>query len=69
MQLKKADEKHSKYTLVVESDDKKIEKKDKSLDEAQQKLNELKAEVDRCIRFISEAIPANGNGPKATKKA
>jgi hypothetical protein len=33
LQLKKADEKHSKYTLVVESDDKKIEKKDKSLDE------------------------------------
>jgi hypothetical protein len=33
LQLKKADEKKSKYTLVVESDDKKIEKKDKSLDE------------------------------------
>jgi predicted nucleic acid-binding Zn-ribbon protein len=31
--LKKADQKHSKYTLVVESDDKMIEKKDKSLDE------------------------------------
>jgi len=31
--LKKADAKHSKYTLVVESDDKMIEKKDKSLDE------------------------------------
>jgi hypothetical protein len=33
LQLKKADQKRSKYTLVVESDDKKIEKKDKSLDE------------------------------------
>src|ERR1700748_1873764 len=33
LQLKKADEKHSKYTLLVESDDKKIEKKDKNLDE------------------------------------
>jgi hypothetical protein len=33
LQLKKADEKHSKYTLMVESDDKKIEKKDKNLDE------------------------------------
>jgi hypothetical protein len=33
LQLKKADEKHSRYTLLVESDDKKIEKKDKSLDE------------------------------------
>ena len=33
LQLKKADAKHSRYTLVVESDDKKIEKKDKSLDE------------------------------------
>src|SRR6201996_5088453 len=33
LQLKKADEKHSRYTLLVESDDKKIEKKDKGLDE------------------------------------
>ena len=33
LQLKKADTKHSRYTLLVESDDKKIEKKDKSLDE------------------------------------
>jgi chromosome segregation ATPase len=31
--LKKADSKHSRYTLVVESDDKTIEKKDKSVDE------------------------------------
>ena len=31
--LKKADAKHSKYTLVVNSDDKLIEKKDKSVDE------------------------------------
>jgi hypothetical protein len=31
--LKKADTKRSKYTLLVESDDKKIEKKDKNLDE------------------------------------
>ena len=33
LELKKADTKHSKYTLLVESDDKKIEKKDKNLDE------------------------------------
>lgn len=33
LSLKKADTKHSKYTLLVESDDKKIEKKDKNLDE------------------------------------
>ena len=33
LELKKADTKHSKYTLVVESDDKKIEKRDKNLDE------------------------------------
>jgi type II secretory pathway pseudopilin PulG len=33
IELKKADTKHSKYTLVVESDNKKIEKKDKNLDE------------------------------------
>ena len=33
LQLKKADEKHSKFTLNVSADDKNIEKKDKSLDE------------------------------------
>lgn len=33
LQLKKADEKRSKFTLNVSSDDKNIEKKDKSLDE------------------------------------
>jgi hypothetical protein len=33
LQLKKVDEKHSKYTLDVSSDDRNIEKKDKSLDE------------------------------------
>jgi hypothetical protein len=31
--LKKADPKHSRYTLIVEADDKKIEKKDKGLNE------------------------------------
>ena len=33
LQAKKVDDKHSKYTLMVSSDDKNIEKKDKSLDE------------------------------------
>jgi hypothetical protein len=33
LQLHKVDEKHSKFTLEVNSDDKKIEKKDKTLDE------------------------------------
>src|SRR5271163_4326364 len=33
LQLKKADEKHSKYTLNVSADDRNIEKKDKNLDE------------------------------------
>lgn len=33
LQLKKADQKHSRYTLNVSSDDKIIEKKDKGLDE------------------------------------
>ncbi len=33
LEAKKVDDKHSKYTLVVSSDDKNIEKKDKSLDE------------------------------------
>jgi multidrug efflux pump subunit AcrA (membrane-fusion protein) len=33
VQLKKVDQKHSKYTLAVNSDDRSIEKKDKNLDE------------------------------------
>jgi chromosome segregation ATPase len=33
LQAKKVDDKHSKYTMVVSSDDRNIEKKDKSLDE------------------------------------
>jgi len=39
LQLKKADEKHSKYTLLVSSDDRNIEKKDKGLDEPVQFYN------------------------------
>ena len=39
LQLKKADEKHSKYTLLVSSDDRNIEKKDKSIDEPVQFYN------------------------------
>ncbi|HMF53063.1 MAG TPA: hypothetical protein VK593_01840, partial [Edaphobacter sp.] len=33
LQLKKADQKHSRYTLNVSADDRNIEKKEKSLDE------------------------------------
>jgi len=33
LQAKKVDDKHSKYTMVVSSDDRNIEKKDKNLDE------------------------------------
>ena len=33
LQLKKVDEKHSKYTMNVSADDRNIEKKDKNLDE------------------------------------
>jgi hypothetical protein len=33
LQLKKADQKHSRYTLKVSADDREIEKKDKNLDE------------------------------------
>jgi hypothetical protein len=39
LQLKKADEKRSKYTLMVSSDDRNIEKKDKGLDEPVQFYN------------------------------
>jgi DNA repair exonuclease SbcCD ATPase subunit len=39
LQLKKSDEKHSRYTLVVSSDDRNIEKKDKGLDEPVQFYN------------------------------
>ena len=33
LQLKKEDEKHSRYTMAVSADDRNIEKKDKNLDE------------------------------------
>jgi DNA polymerase III delta subunit len=33
LELKKSDEKHSKFTLVVYSDDKEVQKKDRNLDE------------------------------------
>jgi hypothetical protein len=33
LQLKKVDDKHSRYTLTVSADDRNIEKKDKNLDE------------------------------------
>jgi hypothetical protein len=33
LELKKADVKHSRYTLIVYADDKKIEKKDRGLNE------------------------------------
>jgi septal ring factor EnvC (AmiA/AmiB activator) len=39
LQLKKADQKHSRYTLMVSSDDRNIEKKDKGLDEPVQFYN------------------------------
>lgn len=39
LQLKKADQKHSRYTLMVSSDDREIEKKDKGLDEPVQFYN------------------------------
>jgi hypothetical protein len=39
LQLKKADVKHSRYTMVVSSDDRDIEKKDKGLDEPVQFYN------------------------------
>ncbi|MEO6805612.1 MAG: hypothetical protein ABI286_11310 [Edaphobacter sp.] len=39
LQLKKADQKHSRYTMMVSSDDRNIEKKDKGLDEPVQFYN------------------------------
>src|SRR5271154_4422985 len=39
LQLKKADEKHSRYTMNVSADDRNIEKKDKGLDEPVQFYN------------------------------
>ncbi len=74
LQLKKADEKHSKYTLNVSADDKTIEKKDKGLDEPVQfytgkdpVLYELvvnSIEKNKVSGYLS--TPKNAPAPTAT---
>jgi septal ring factor EnvC (AmiA/AmiB activator) len=74
LQLKKSDEKHSKYTLNVSSDDRTIEKKDKGLDEPVQfysgkdpALFELVVNViekNKVSGYLS--TPKNAPGPTAT---
>jgi DNA repair exonuclease SbcCD ATPase subunit len=74
LQLKKADEKHSKYTLNVSADDKTIEKKDKGLDEPVQfytgkdpVLYELVVNViekNKVSGYLS--TPKNAPAPTAT---
>jgi DNA repair exonuclease SbcCD ATPase subunit len=74
LQLKKADEKHSKYTLNVSSDDRTIEKKDKGLDEPVQfysgkdpALFELVVNViekNKVSGYLS--TPKNAPAPTAT---
>lgn len=74
LQLKKADEKHSKYTLNVSADDRTIEKKDKGLDEPVQfytgkdpVLYELVVNViekNKVSGYLS--TPKNAPAPTAT---
>jgi septal ring factor EnvC (AmiA/AmiB activator) len=74
LQLKKSDEKHSKYTLNVSSDDRTIEKKDKGLDEPVQfysgkdpALFELVVNViekNKVSGYLS--TPKNAPAPTAT---
>jgi DNA repair exonuclease SbcCD ATPase subunit len=73
LQLKKADEKHSRYTLVVSSDDRNIEKKDKGLDEPVQFYNGKEPVLYELVVNVIEKNKVSGylSTPKnaATKTA
>src|SRR5271169_2204529 len=71
LQLKKADEKHSKYTLVVSSDDRNIEKKDKGLDEPVQFYNGKDPVLYELVVNVIEKNKVSGylSTPKSTAKA
>src|SRR6201993_1290191 len=71
LQLKKADEKHSRYTLVVSSDDRNIEKKDKGLDEPVQFYNGKDPVLYELVVNVIEKNKVSGylSTPKNTAKA
>jgi chromosome segregation ATPase len=71
LQLKKADEKHSKYTLVVSSDDRNIEKKDKGLDEPVQFYNGKDPVLYELVVNVIEKNKVSGylSIPKGAKTA
>jgi DNA repair exonuclease SbcCD ATPase subunit len=71
LQLKKADEKHSKYTLVVSSDDRNIEKKDKGLDEPVQFYNGKDPVLYEIVVNVIEKNKVSGylSTPKTVAKA
>jgi chromosome segregation ATPase len=71
LQLKKADEKHSKYTLVVSSDDRNIEKKDKGLDEPVQFYNGKDPVLYELVVNVIEKNKVSGylSTPKSIAKA
>jgi hypothetical protein len=71
LQLKKADEKHSRYTLVVSSDDRNIEKKDKGLDEPVQFYNGKDPVLYELVVNVIEKNKVSGylSTPKGSAKA
>jgi len=71
LQLKKADEKHSRYTLDVSSDDRTIEKKDKGLDEPVQFYNGKDPVLYELVVNVIEKNKVSGylSTPKNTAKA
>jgi chromosome segregation ATPase len=71
LQLKKADEKHSKYTLMVSSDDRNIEKKDKGLDEPVQFYNGKDPVLYELVVNVIEKNRVSGylSIPKSVKTA
>jgi len=71
LQLKKADQKHSRYTLVVSSDDRNIEKKDKGLDEPVQFYNGKDPVLYELVVNVIEKNKVSGylSTPKNTAKA
>jgi chromosome segregation ATPase len=71
LQLKKADEKHSRYTLDVSADDRNIEKKDKGLDEPVQFYTGKDPVLYELVVNVIEKNKVSGylSTPKNTAKA
>jgi chromosome segregation ATPase len=71
LQLKKADEKHSRYTLMVSADDRNIEKKDRGLDEPVQFYTGKDPVLYELVVNVIEKNKVSGylSTPKNTAKA